>query len=233
MAFGGARNLGDSPRMISVIIPTANAAALLPRCFDGLIHAVVRGIVREVIVADGNSSDDTLGIADAAGAHVVKAGPARGELMSTGSQAAKCDWLLFLHPETALEAGWENEAESFVNRVTLEQPRAAVFRFALDDFEPAARRREMFNVISCAMGQPCGAQGLLIPKRLYVKLGGHRAVQMEDIDLVRRIGGSRIVRLRSRAINKVEQRQRRARNAALGVMHALRFPKDFVAYIGR
>jgi len=220
--------------MISVIIPTSNAAALLPRCFDGLIAGVIRGIVREVIVADGASRDETRGIADAAGAHVVNAGSSRGDQMSVGAASAKSDWLLFLHPETALEAGWENEAESFVQRVTLERPRAGVFRFALDDFERSVRRREMLiGLRSGLLGQPCGAQGLLIPKRLYQKLGGHRAVQMEDIDLVRRIGRSRLVTLRSRAINKLEQSSSGARNIALGVLHALHIPRSLVAFIGR
>ena len=43
--------------MISVVIPTLNAERHLPRCFDSLIIAAVRGVVREVIVADGGSSD--------------------------------------------------------------------------------------------------------------------------------------------------------------------------------
>jgi glycosyltransferase involved in cell wall biosynthesis len=220
--------------MISVIIPTSNAAALLPRCFDGLIAGVVSGIVREVIVADGGSKDETLTIADAAGAHVVKAGRSRGDQMSAGAASARSDWLLFLHPETALDPGWGNEAESFIQRVTLERPRAGVFRFALDDFEPSARRREMLVALrSGVFGQPCGAQGLLIPKRLYLKLGGHRGAQMEDIDLVRRIGRSRLVALRSRAINKLERRSTRARNVAIGLLHALRAPKRLVAYLGR
>jgi len=39
--------------MISVVIPTSNSArVLLPRCFDSLITAAVRGVVREVIVSD-------------------------------------------------------------------------------------------------------------------------------------------------------------------------------------
>ena len=42
------------------LIPTVNAERLLPRCFDSLIPAAVRGVVREVIVADGGSSDATL-----------------------------------------------------------------------------------------------------------------------------------------------------------------------------
>lgn len=81
------------------------------------------------------------------------------------------------------------------------------------------------------LGQPCGGQGLLIPKRLYLKLGGHRAAAMEDIDLVRRIGRSRLVTLRSRAINKLDPAQ--PRRIALGLLHVLRVPKSLVAYLAR
>ena len=117
--------------MISVIIPTINAERLLPRCFDGLIPAAVRGVVREVIVADGGSSDATLMIADAAGAHIVNSRANRGAQLADGARAARSDWLLFLHPETALEPGWDVEAESFLAQAEMERPRAAVFRFAL------------------------------------------------------------------------------------------------------
>ena len=220
--------------MISVIIPTSNAAGLLPRCFDSLIPGVVRGIVGEVIVVDGGSIDETLAIADAAGAHVVKAGHTKGEQMVSGANCARSDWLLFLQPETALESGWDSDAESFVQRVTLERPRAGVFRFAIDDFESSARRREaLVSLRSGLLGLPTGAQGLLIPKRLYQKLGGHRAVQMEDIDLARRIGRSRLVTLRARGINKLDNKPIQPRSFALGLLHALRVPKSLVAYIGR
>ncbi|MEJ1969634.1 MAG: glycosyltransferase [Rhizomicrobium sp.] len=128
--------------MISVVIPTLNSARFLPRCFDGLIAATVRGVVKEVVVADGGSTDGTLTIADAAGCHVAHAAPDRASQWIAGAAMARGDWLLFLLPETLLEAGWENEVESVLAGVTFERPRAASFRFALDDFSGAARRRE-------------------------------------------------------------------------------------------
>ncbi len=222
--------------MISVVIPTANAERLLPRCFDSLIAAAVRGVVREVIVADAGSNDATLAIADGAGAHIVhaRARPGRkdrGQQMAEGAALAKSDWLLFLHPETALESGWEMEAESFIDQAVMERPRAAVFRFALEDFSGEARRAEAKAHLRTALfALPYGDQGLLIPRRLYQKLGGYRALaDMEDADLVRRIGRRRLVSLRSRAVNVARPHHGNWRGLALTLLHALRVPSGVLA----
>lgn len=217
--------------MISVVIPTRNEQAILPRCFDSLIAATVRGLVKEVIVADGGSSDETLTIADASGARVVSAGRERAAQLATGANLARGDWLLFLYPQTALEHGWENEAESFMSRTTLERPLAAIFSFAIDDFGPGARRRETASRLRWRLtGLAQGEQGLLIPRRLYQKLGGYRRVAMEDTDLVRRIGRRRLVLLRSRAINAPVQNPR---HTVLSILHTLRVPVSLVARLGQ
>ncbi len=212
--------------MISVVIPTANSERLLPRCFDSLIPAAVRGMVREVIVSDAGSNDGTLAIADAAGAHIVHARKIRGAQLIDGAAIAKSDWLLFLHPETALEPGWDLEAESFVSQELLERPRAAVFRFALEDFGGESRRAEAKAALRTMLfALPYGDQGLLIPKRLYQKLGGYRALSdMEDADLVRRIGRRRLIRLRARAVNVARPNKGTLRGLALILLHALRVP---------
>jgi glycosyltransferase involved in cell wall biosynthesis len=217
--------------MISVVIPTRDAGRSLPRCFDSLITAAVRGVVREVIVADGGSSDATLAIADAAGAHIVQAGPQRGSLLAAGAQAARGDWLLFLHPETALEPGWEVEVESFLHQAQLERPRAAAFRFGLEEFGAQARRAEArAGLRSWLLALPYGDQGLLLPKRLYNRLGGYRALaRHEDADLVRRIGRRRLVMLRSRAINSARPRRGWIGPIMLSVLHALRVPSWVMA----
>lgn len=189
--------------MISVIVPTLNAQLTLPRCFDSLIAATVRGVVREVIVSDGGSSDDTLIIADAAGARIKKAGKSRVSQLETGAAAARHDWMLFLYPETALDPGWEVEVENFINHSTLELPRAAAFRYGVDDFDRKARRSETWAAFRCWLWKaPAGNQGLLMPKRLYRLLEGFRDVPREDLDMARRIGPRRLVMLRSRAVNK-------------------------------
>jgi len=217
--------------MISVVIPTLNAERGLPRCFDSLITAAVRGVIREVIVADGGSSDETLAIADAAGAHIITATRDRSAQLIAGAGSARSDWLLFLYPETALEPGWDMEVESFMAQAMPERPRAAAFRFALEDFGGEARRAEtMANMRSWLLALPYGDQGLLIPRRLYKKLGGYRALAgLEDADLARRIGRWRLVGLRSRAVNLPRPHRGNVRGLALSLLHALRIPSSVLA----
>src|SRR5665213_2054479 len=217
--------------MISVIIPTANSERLLPRCFDSLITAAVRGLVRDVIVSDAGSADGTLEIADAAGAHIVHARKGRSAQLADGAAHAKNDWLLFLYPETALEPDWEIEAESFIDQAVMERPRAAVFRFALEDFSGEARRAEAKAALRTALfALPYGDQGLLIPKRLYQKIGGYRALaDMEDADIVRRVGRRRLVSLRARAVNIARPPQSALRGFALTLLHTLRVPSGVLA----
>ena len=192
--------------MLSVVIPTLNAEEGLPQCLNALIQATVRGLVREVVIVDGGSTDQTVEICDAAGATLVSSEKGRGIQLQAGAEHAKGDWLLFLHADTVLSPGWEDEVSKFLEQV--EQGRfrgkevAAAFRFALDDFGPAARWLEWAVSLRCAFFRlPYGDQGLLIHKNFYGKLGGYTdAPLMEDVSLVRRIGWRRMVLLRSEAV---------------------------------
>ena len=121
--------------MISVVIPTLNSEAGLAATLTSLVPAAVDGLVREAIVVDGGSTDRTLEITDHAGADIVKAEAGRGTQLRAGAARARFPWLLFLHPDTELEAGWEREVSQFIDRVEAGRRRdtAAVFRFAVDD----------------------------------------------------------------------------------------------------
>ena len=52
--------------MLSVIIPTLNAEETLTRTLAPLVPGAVRGLVQEVIVVDGGSSDERRGPFDGA-----------------------------------------------------------------------------------------------------------------------------------------------------------------------
>lgn len=229
--------------MLSVIIPTLNAEASLPRVLAALIPAAVHGLVREVIIVDGGSSDATADIVEAAGAKFIKAPRGRGSQLQAGAKAAKGTWLLFLHADTMLEQGWDIEVEKFLEHVAAGRFRtsevAAAFRFTLDDFSGGARFLERAVALRCALFKlPYGDQGLLINRRLYDRLGGFRPLPlMEDVDLVRRIGRRRLVMLRARAVTSPDRYLQRgyigrmARNALCITLYYLRVPPRFIARI--
>jgi rSAM/selenodomain-associated transferase 2 len=225
--------------MISVVIPTFNAAPTLVHTLAALVPAVVEGIVQEAIVADGGSGDDTLVIADAAGTHLVEAPRGRGTQLDAGAAVAKGDWLLFLHADTVLDHGWAEEAQSFIDRVESGRRRqaAAYFRFALDDDGFMPRFVESLVGLRCALfALPYGDQGLLIPRALYDKLGGFRSLPlMEDVDLVRRLKRRQLVALKTRAVTSAQRYEsegyfsRGFRNLGLMLLYYLRVPPRVLA----
>lgn len=225
--------------MISVVIPTLNAESGLAACLAALVPATVDGLVREVIIVDGGSTDRTLAIADQAGAKVVSSGRGRGRQLRAGGEAARFPWLLFLHADTVLEPGWEREVSALIDRVELGRraETAAAFRFALDDLGMMPRLIEWgVAVRSSVVRLPFGDQGLLLPRRLYDAIGGFRELPlMEDVDLVRRLGRRRTLILRSAAVTSAVRYRRDGyaarvlRNNACLALYYLRVPPRLIA----
>ena len=206
--------------MISVVIPTLDAATGLRGCLTALVPAAMQGLVREVVIADGGSADATLEIAEETGARVVTGAAGRGAQLAAGCAEAKGPWLLVLHADTRLEPDWSGAARRHI----AEHPeQAGWFGFALDDPRPLARLWEAgVGLRSRWAALPYGDQGLLLSKALYEGVGGYRPLPlMEDVDLVRRLGRRRLRPLGARAVTSAERYRREgyarrsARNAWL------------------
>jgi rSAM/selenodomain-associated transferase 2 len=157
--------------------------------------------VREIIVADGGSLDQTIALAQAAQARVIAAPRGRGSQLTAGAAVAAGAWLLFLHADCRLEPGWPEAVTAFLEKPPAEG-RAGYFDFALDDTVSAARRLERIVAWRCrALALPYGDQGLLISRALYDAVGGFAPLPlMEDVDLVRRLGRQRLARIGVRCI---------------------------------
>jgi glycosyltransferase involved in cell wall biosynthesis len=82
---------------VSVVIPTFNEAEAIA----GVIRELPRAIARQVIVADGGSTDGTQEAARMAGATVLDAGRGYGRACQAGADAADCPVIVFLDGDGA------------------------------------------------------------------------------------------------------------------------------------
>ena len=176
----------DRQRMLSVIIATLDSERAL-------------GLIREVLIADAGSRDETAAVADIAGCNFLTIEGPLGRRLKFAADQARASWLLFLRPGTVLDTPWIAEARNFT-----EQPppsaRAAVFRRAAPSQSGLG---EAFSLLVAALGAtPRPQQGLIIAKDFYQAIGGHSAHARDpETDLLRRIGRRRVVTLSTSAFS--------------------------------
>jgi glycosyltransferase involved in cell wall biosynthesis len=183
--------------MISVVIPTHESERALAQTLAALVAGALDGLVREVIVADAGSRDETAVVADIAGCAFMVVAGARGARLSAAAATARSGWLWFVQPGCTPGSNWIEAIGRFVREcpMTDGDERAAVFRARPDRNSSALA--EVLATIRAALGtRPKPSQGLLIPKSLYQRLGAHSAAAADpETELLRRLGRNRIVML--------------------------------------
>ena len=174
------------PAILSVVIPTLNAAADLPGTADALLEAVTDGLIGELIISDGGSNDTTKDVAKELGAHWIAGPPGRGGQIARGVDAARFDWLLILHADTHLSPGWRMAVRAHIK----DHPdHAGWFRLRFRATGLAPRIVEGgANLRSRWLGLPYGDQGLLVHRDVLARAGGMPDVPlMEDVVLARQL----------------------------------------------
>lgn len=171
---------------ISVIVPTLNAESALAACFGALMEGLEAGLIRELIVSDGGSSDATCAVAQAWGASVIEGAASRGGQLRRGVAVAQGEWLLLVHADTVLAAGWTEAV-----RVQMaDRTCAGWFRLAFDQRGRAAAFVAGWANLRSQAGLPYGDQGLLVHRSLYDAVGGYPDQPlMEDVALARALRG--------------------------------------------
>ena len=189
---------------ISVVIPTLNAEAGLSACLASLVEGLEMGLIREVIVSDGGSTDATATLSRAWGAEVVVGVASRGGQLRRGCAAAQGDWLLVLHADTQLEQGWARPV-----RTHLGAKGAGWFRLRFDSGGVLASLVAAWaNLRSRVFGLPYGDQGLLIARDTYTNVGGYPDQPlMEDVALARALRGQ-LIQLDAVAVTSAEKYRR-------------------------
>ena len=177
--------------MLSIIIATHDSERALVPTLAALVPGATAGIVREVIVADGGSRDETEQVADIAGCRFLLSDERLGTRLKAAAATARGDWLMFLRPGIVPGWSWVEEVIAFVQQDT--EGRAAVF---------AGETTGIVAWLSNALSRlPRPDQGLILRKSLYYELGGHRAHASDsEADLLRRIGRRRLIVLRTSVV---------------------------------
>jgi rSAM/selenodomain-associated transferase 2 len=214
--------------MLTIVIPALNAAERLGACLDSVRDA------DEIVVVDGGSTDDTVRIATEKGARMFRSDRGRGVQLHGGALAASGDWLLFLHGDTVLPPGWRAAVDL---HMTIAPQQAACFMFRLDATQWPARLIEAGVALRVRLLKlPYGDQGLLMSRRHYDEIGGYRPLPlMEDVDIVRRIGGARLRSLSIPALTSAERwlkygwLRRSARNLSCLLLYGLGMPPARIA----
>jgi glycosyltransferase involved in cell wall biosynthesis len=183
--------------MLSVVVPTLNEERLLVPTLAALVSGATGGLISEVLLADGGSRDDTAVVGDVTGCNVLRLEGSLGARIRAAVAAARAPWLLFLRPGVILDPPWVGDASRFIES-TRGSERAAVFRRGAS--APSPLREALAQMMAALGALPAPDQGLLISRRFYDALGGHRSDDADaEADLIRRIGRRRIARLAAAA----------------------------------
>lgn len=181
--------------MLSVVIATHESERPLVPTLAALVPGAMAGLVTEVVVADGGSTDATEEVADIAGCRFVASNDALGDRLKRAASSTRTPWLMFLRPGCVPEPGWIAACESFMERTSRLDgaDRAAVFRppAAADLLRPGlSELLALLRVMAGGGARP--EQGLLIARRFYDAVGGHPAGANAEAGLLRKLGRRRV-----------------------------------------
>jgi len=179
--------------MIYAVIPTLNPGEQFAPLLQDLQSADLR-----IVVTDGGSEGAAINAALKYGARIVSGHKGRGHQLARGadySGAGNSDWFLFVHADSVLPKNWHGLLTRHIEKTP---NKAACFGFHLDDKGMWPRFVEFWVWLrTIAMDMPYGDQGLFIRKDLYDAVGGYdREPLFEDVAIIKRIQGRRLVKLR-------------------------------------
>ncbi len=169
---------------LSVIIPTLNEASRI----QSLIQFIKQhggNSVAEVIVVDGNSTDNTIEIAERAGAVVLRSPVrARANQLNAGAQFASGNVLYFVHADVKLQFSF---SEDIRESLRLNFP-AGCYRYLFDSDKRILKINAYFTRFSGLMCRG-GDQTLYVTKSVFEELSGFDSYYtiMEDYDFIVRL----------------------------------------------
>lgn len=171
--------------MISIVIPAYNESAIIGRTLSCLIETI--SPEDEIIVVDGGSEDATVEIAGwFAGVKVMKSYRGRAAQMNVGAEAARGEYVLFLHADVSMD---ENCLSALRKEIREDAVPWGWFSITLDSPGFIFRALESgANLRNRVTGTPLGDHGIFARKEIFNKVGGFPEIPiMEDLEFVKRM----------------------------------------------
>lgn len=170
---------------VSIIIPTYNEATHLPKLLDHIINILPVSPIAEIIISDGQSTDETLAKASGFPVKIVKNYcSSRAIQLNKGAQYATGDILYFLHADTF-------PPPDFIQYIIYHVKKgyhSGCFRLKFDSRHWLLRAFAWFTRFNISIFR-FGDQSLFITKALFNTIGGYREdyILLEDQEIIERI----------------------------------------------
>lgn len=163
---------------ISIIIPTLNEAHTIVACLMELQKYRPQA---EIMVVDGNSTDDTRELAQPWADQVILSQTGRARQMNTGAANARGDILVFLHADTQLP----EHALSLITESLQDQSHWGRFAIELEGQHPALKLIAFcMHWRSKLTGIATGDQAIFVRRATFERVGQYPDLPlMEDIVL--------------------------------------------------
>ncbi len=169
---------------ISIIIPVLDEEEYIKKVVVAIQTNATSRNIKELLIIDGGSTDNTIHEAKALGATVISSEPGRAKQMNLGAKIATGELLYFLHVDTLPPQGFDSHiinAYSSGNEV-------GCFRLQFDSNHPMLRFFAWCTRINLQICRG-GDQSLYISKKLFHKAGGFNTAYTiyEDNEFIGRI----------------------------------------------
>ena len=169
---------------LSIIIPTYNEEDTIGKTI-AYLQSVLRGNKYEIIICDGGSTDETLGIASKLGIQALTSTvKGRAGQMNFGVKKAKGDVFLFLHADSLPTETLFDDIKNSIQ----EHCNCGSFRTQFDSTNILLKINSIFTRFNYLFFRG-GDQGIFVTKKLWEKVGAFKEEMfiMEDYDFIARL----------------------------------------------
>ena len=168
--------------LLSIIIPTLNEGDNIGPTLDSVMKL---GADIEVVLVDGGSTDQTVEIARAYGARVIRSERGRGTQMHRGACESQGTVLWFLHADTMVPAGSPDSVNASLQD---ESVIAGNFEVRFGGELRAARFMTWLYPRLRRLGLCYGDSAIFVRRNAYFEAGGFKSFPIfEDLDLLRKL----------------------------------------------